>query len=204
MLIVKVVTDAPEFGHAEIVVRPKPAPRDVRTTVRARAAKAPANIAAQTDGRGRGFVTDSRRPPVLWRPLEPCPWSVPDQREKNDDRNWHAEQPEQNTTTHNCFLQFLRRLLTKASLADLFSRGLISLDRYEFRRKPASPIWRCPFAVQTTARIVLTPYWSPMAKLPPSSSGRLVSESPFGSEPRRIRIGLHRSRDRERPRPATD
>jgi hypothetical protein len=46
-LIVKVVTDAPEFGHAEIVVRPKPAPKDVRTTDRASAAKAPAKIAGQ-------------------------------------------------------------------------------------------------------------------------------------------------------------
>jgi len=41
------VTEAPVFGHAEIVVRPRPLPSDVSTTVKARAANAPAKIAAQ-------------------------------------------------------------------------------------------------------------------------------------------------------------
>jgi hypothetical protein len=45
--IVNVVADAPAFGHAEIVVRPRPLPREVSTTVSARAAKAPAKIAGQ-------------------------------------------------------------------------------------------------------------------------------------------------------------
>jgi hypothetical protein len=46
-LIVKVVAVAPAFGHADTVVRPSPAPSDVRTTARATAATVPAKIAAQ-------------------------------------------------------------------------------------------------------------------------------------------------------------
>src|ERR1700733_8807148 len=103
-LIVKVVTDAPEFGHAEIVVRPRPAPRDVRTTVRARAAKAPAKIAAQLTAEYEASL-----PTAATRPAEPagtCPCSVPEQRKDDDDRNRHAEQPKQNSAAHNGFLQF--------------------------------------------------------------------------------------------------
>jgi hypothetical protein len=45
--IVNVVTDAPTFGHAEIVVRPSPAANDTRTSAVAIAIKAPEKIAAQ-------------------------------------------------------------------------------------------------------------------------------------------------------------
>ena len=73
---------------------------------------------------------------------------------------------------------FLRRLLAKASLTDEFSRGLIPLDRYEHRHKLGRPIWRYLVAARTAAMTVRSrPYWSSMAKLPPSSSGMLVSIS---------------------------
>ena len=45
--IVNVVADAPTFGHAEIVVRPRPAANDTRTSAVAIAIKAPEKIAAQ-------------------------------------------------------------------------------------------------------------------------------------------------------------
>jgi hypothetical protein len=38
--------------------------------------------------------------------VEPGPRSVPQQCEKDNDRNGHAKQPKQNSTTHDCFLQF--------------------------------------------------------------------------------------------------
>ena len=47
ILIVKVVIEAPVLGHAEIVVRPRPAPSEVSTTDKAKAANAPAKIAGQ-------------------------------------------------------------------------------------------------------------------------------------------------------------
>ena len=47
MLMVKVVTEAPVLGHAEIVVRPRPVPSEVSTTDKAKAANAPAKIAGQ-------------------------------------------------------------------------------------------------------------------------------------------------------------
>jgi hypothetical protein len=46
-LIVNVVAEVPAFGHADTVVRPRPAPSDVRTTPTAIAATAPATTAAQ-------------------------------------------------------------------------------------------------------------------------------------------------------------
>ena len=67
VLIVKVVTDAPEFGHAEIVVRPRPAARELRTTARARAAKAPAKIAAQLTAEDEASL-----PTAVVRPAEPA------------------------------------------------------------------------------------------------------------------------------------
>ena len=67
VLIVKVVMDTPEFGHAETVVRPRPAAREVRTTVRARAAKAPAKIAAQLMAEDEASL-----PIAVARPAEPA------------------------------------------------------------------------------------------------------------------------------------
>ena len=90
-LIVKVVADAPEFGHAEIVVRPRPVPSDVRTTVRERAAKAPAMIAAQLTAEDEVSLRQPLSPQR--NPLLLLPSSVPDQREENDDWDRHAEQP---------------------------------------------------------------------------------------------------------------
>jgi hypothetical protein len=48
-----------------------------------------------------------RKPSSAGRsPREPYPCSVPEQREKDDDRNRHAEQPKQNSATHDYLLQF--------------------------------------------------------------------------------------------------
>jgi hypothetical protein len=98
--IVNVVAEAPTFDHAEIEVRPNPAPSEVSTIVRAMAETAPAKIAARRTAMTHGLRPDSGRGPFAME----APCSVPDQREKDDNRNRNTDQPKQNSATHIRFL----------------------------------------------------------------------------------------------------
>jgi hypothetical protein len=127
-------TDAPEPGHAEIVVRPRPVPRAVRTTPRARAANAPAMIAAQLTADDEASL-----PRAVVRGAEPATTVAMNQCQISARRMMIGiGTPSSQSRIPRPIIvssSLSRRLLATAS--QLAAGGHISLSRYELRRKRA-------------------------------------------------------------------
>ena len=98
-----VVRLAPSLDHGETMVRPRPEPSSIRSSVAAAAASAPAMIGPQLtavadDSSGHGGCDDGNGR-FHARPL------VPEQQDEDDDRNRDPEKPEQNSAAHDCLLR---------------------------------------------------------------------------------------------------
>ena len=97
-----VVAEAAAVDQGEMDAKPSPAPISIRIAVRAAAATAPPIIADQLSAEAElscSTASISEGPTERSMTID-CLISVPEQGEKDDDRNRHAEQPKQNTATH--------------------------------------------------------------------------------------------------------
>ena len=98
----KVVAEAPTLDQGDSEAKPNPAPSDSRISVTAAAATAPPMIADQLSAEpelSSVTISTSERSTDRSMTITSLP-SMPEEGEKDDDRNRHTEQPKQNTATH--------------------------------------------------------------------------------------------------------